>query len=106
MKEEEMKKGDKMKCSCDAQPGENHKKDCKINICPYCKGKISIANPTGKCNHAWYPENVNWKLNPKEMRRYKQDELDDLMNEVEDKKMEIQRIINFLKVLDYIEKKT
>ena len=32
------------------------------NICPYCKGDKDIRNPTGKCDHLYYPENVNKKL--------------------------------------------
>ena len=27
--------------------------------CEYCGGLISIRNPTGKCDHLYYPENVN-----------------------------------------------
>jgi len=26
-------------------------------ICPDCKGLIRIRNPTGKCDHLYYPEN-------------------------------------------------
>ena len=32
----------------------NEKKSCK-----YCGGDIAIRNPTGKCDHLYYPENVN-----------------------------------------------
>lgn len=31
-------------------------------ICKYCGGDISKANPTGNCNHVYYPENVNRNL--------------------------------------------
>ena len=34
----------------------NPRKDSK---CPHCKGLIKIRNPTGKCDHLYYPENVN-----------------------------------------------
>jgi len=27
--------------------------------CPYCKGLIKIRNPTGNCDHLYYPELVN-----------------------------------------------
>ena len=30
--------------------------------CTYCGRLIKIRNPTGKCDHLYYPENVNWKL--------------------------------------------
>lgn len=30
--------------------------------CEYCHGDIAIRNPTGKCDHLYYPENVNKKL--------------------------------------------
>ena len=29
-------------------------KDCS---CPHCGGSVHIANPTGKCNHVYYPDN-------------------------------------------------
>ena len=25
-------------------------------MCPHCKGSILIRNPTGKCDHLYYPE--------------------------------------------------
>lgn len=28
----------------------------KINICEHCNGDINIANPTGTCNHVYYPD--------------------------------------------------
>ncbi len=28
------------------------------NICPNCGGSIEIRNPTGKCDHLYYPENI------------------------------------------------
>ena len=28
-------------------------------ICKYCGGNIDIRNPTGKCDHLYYPENIN-----------------------------------------------
>lgn len=34
--------------------------------CEYCGGKISIRNPTGNCDHLYYPENVNKALKPSE----------------------------------------
>jgi len=27
-------------------------------LCPNCGGKIEIRNPTGRCDHLYYPENV------------------------------------------------
>ena len=29
----------------------------KEKICPDCNGLIKIRNPTGKCDHLYYPEN-------------------------------------------------
>lgn len=31
----------------------------KEELCEYCKHPIKIRNPTGKCDHLYYPENVN-----------------------------------------------
>lgn len=31
------------------------------NICTKCGGSIKIRNPTGKCDHLYYPENVGDK---------------------------------------------
>ncbi len=31
----------------------------KEGVCEYCGGDIKIRNPTGKCDHLYYPENVN-----------------------------------------------
>lgn len=28
----------------------------KMDICPDCLGAIAVANPTGNCNHVYYPE--------------------------------------------------
>ncbi len=28
------------------------------DLCPNCNGLIRIRNPTGKCDHLYYPENV------------------------------------------------
>lgn len=25
--------------------------------CPHCKGSLAVRNPTGKCDHLYYPEN-------------------------------------------------
>ena len=33
-------------------------------LCPYCNGLIRIRNPTGKCDHLYYPDNVNKELSP------------------------------------------
>ena len=30
--------------------------------CEYCGGDKEIRNPTGKCDHLYYPENVNKNL--------------------------------------------
>ena len=27
-------------------------------ICPVCKGKVEVRNPTGLCDHLYYPDNV------------------------------------------------
>lgn len=32
--------------------------------CEHCGGDIDIANPTGFCNHVYFPENVNTALTP------------------------------------------
>ena len=31
-------------------------------LCPYCGGFKAIRNPTGKCDHLYYPDNVNKSL--------------------------------------------
>ncbi len=35
------------------------KKDAKVDLCEYCGGDKKIRNPTGKCDHLYYPESVN-----------------------------------------------
>ena len=30
--------------------------------CEYCGGDIETRNPTGKCDHLYYPENVNKQI--------------------------------------------
>ena len=32
------------------------------DLCPYCAGPIAIRNPTGKCDHLYYPDYVNKDL--------------------------------------------
>lgn len=34
-------------------------------LCPNCGGLIAIRNPTGKCDHLYYPENVPKPSTPK-----------------------------------------
>lgn len=31
-------------------------------FCKWCNGPIAVRNPTGKCDHLYYPENVNKEL--------------------------------------------
>ena len=38
--------------------------------CPHCKGSIVIRNPTGKCDHLYYPENCKVCF-AREMRKQK-----------------------------------
>lgn len=40
--------------------------------CGYCKGDKTIRNPTGKCDHLYYPENVNKNLKPQDIKPTKQ----------------------------------
>lgn len=35
-------------------------------VCPYCGGDPRIANPTGKCSHIYYPDNVNTSMSSPE----------------------------------------
>ena len=35
-----------------------------MNKCPYCNENTSIANPTGRCNHVYFPDYVNVSLYP------------------------------------------
>jgi len=32
------------------------------DLCEYCGGLKKIRNPTGKCDHLYYPDNVNKSL--------------------------------------------
>ena len=34
----------------------------KNKKCFACGGLIVIKNPTGHCDHLYYPQNVNWRL--------------------------------------------
>jgi hypothetical protein len=43
--------------------------------CKYCGGDIEIRNPTGKCDHLYYPENVNKDLNRVEAMKDSMDAL-------------------------------
>lgn len=36
--------------------------------CKYCDGDIEIRNPTGNCDHLYYPENVNKSLKKPEKK--------------------------------------
>lgn len=27
-------------------------------LCPYCGGLIAVRNPTGECDHLYYPDNI------------------------------------------------
>lgn len=36
--------------------------ELKEKICPDCRGEIAIRNPTGKCDHLYYPDNKPKKL--------------------------------------------
>ncbi len=43
-------------CNCQVIPGQKHKKDCAVFICPHCGGDKNIRNPKGYCDHLYYPE--------------------------------------------------
>ena len=43
-------------CDCRAELGSKHKKNCASMICPHCSMAISIRNPSGYCDHVYYPE--------------------------------------------------
>jgi hypothetical protein len=45
--------------SCGASPGEKHNLMCETMRCNYCKGDIRIRNPTGRCDHLYYPNHAN-----------------------------------------------
>lgn len=53
------KENDKALCGegicCSAKPGELHKKDCTFMICEHCKMDTRIRNPSGLCDHLYYP---------------------------------------------------
>jgi hypothetical protein len=40
----------------------NESNEVKENVCRYCNGLIEIRNPTGNCDHLYFPENVNKNL--------------------------------------------
>jgi hypothetical protein len=44
-------------CDCQAEPGQHHSRSCSTQLCPDCGGPIHIRNPSGKCDHLYYPEN-------------------------------------------------
>lgn len=37
--------------------GEKIAKEYEVKICEHCKGNIAIRNPTGFCDHLYYPDN-------------------------------------------------
>jgi hypothetical protein len=39
------------------------------NKCPNCGGDIAIRNPTGKCDHLYYPDNISIPMDIKTMER-------------------------------------
>lgn len=41
----------------------------KEYICTCCKGDLRIRNPTGNCDHLYYPDNVNKNFNSPNSRK-------------------------------------
>lgn len=39
-----------------------------INICSHCKGDIAVRNPSGYCDHLYYPENCKTCGTPQEQK--------------------------------------
>lgn len=41
---------------CGAVPGEEHKSTCPSRTCTHCHCNKDIRNPSGYCDHLYYPE--------------------------------------------------
>lgn len=65
-------------CDCNAVAGETHKKSCSYYICPICHMDKRIRNPSGHCDHLFYPENVT---KPKEKKTIQCPECSGINNE-------------------------
>jgi hypothetical protein len=39
-------------------------------FCKWCNGPIAVRNPTGKCDHLYYPENVNKEFKAQEEKQF------------------------------------
>jgi len=44
--------------------GKQEERKCEIwdKVCPVCGGDTAIRNPTGKCDHLYYPDNVKQEV--------------------------------------------
>lgn len=42
----------------------------KMDLCPNCGGNTAIRNPTGHCDHLYYPENVPTPIQETEEKRF------------------------------------
>jgi len=73
------------------------------DVCPYCKGDKKIRNPTGKCDHLYYPENIN-KGYPNVKEEFKT--LSEKIKEIEDElqKDSIRKQKSFLNPVDVLNK--
>jgi hypothetical protein len=57
---------------CGGSPGTEHREGCKLMVCCYCQCDKRLVNPTGFCNHLYYPMNCdicNRRENPTEQDR-------------------------------------